>query len=62
MDKLPAKRHPAVRKKLLEASQDMMGAEWTDSRYEFLLCEIGKIIDFVMPGNNEHSRHLRQSL
>lgn len=42
---------------LLEAAEDLL--EGTDTAAEFLLCEIGKIIDFVMPRANVHLSHLR---
>eukprot|EP00435_Cladocopium_sp_Y103_P017518 s1605_g4.t1 len=42
---------------LLEAAEDLL--QGTDTAHEFLLCEISKIIDFVMPRSNMHAAHLR---
>ena len=42
---------------LLEAAEDLL--QKTDTGQEFLLCEISKIIDFVMPRDNMHAAHLR---
>lgn len=60
-ERLNAMRAPrgcgAVLKALREAASEML--EWSDCRHEFLLCEIGKVVDMVAPAQGLHAKRLR---